>query len=93
MDIKLKVSFHTGFLFIFFQSILRAILDALRSFGTLGHKWTERWLGRKREDKRGQNEYIYTLFSNAGVNKGEKAKNELKHKNIIQKHKKMIENS
>ena len=38
MDIELKVSFHTGFLFIFLQSILRAILGALHSFCNLGHK-------------------------------------------------------
>lgn len=38
----------------------------------------------------GKNEHIYTLFSNAGINKGKKGINELEHKNIIQKHKIII---
>lgn len=38
----------------------------------------------------GKNEHIYTLLSNVGVNKGKKAQNEPKRKNIIQKHKKII---
>lgn len=38
----------------------------------------------------GKNEHIYTLFSNTGINKGKKGRNEPKHKNIIQKHKIII---
>ena len=49
-------------LFDFPQSILRAILGALRTFSILWHKWTERQKKRKRKDERGGKGGYFKLY-------------------------------